>query len=480
MLVGLFTVWIPAVRATPPPTPVTNLTAPQGGKILYGTVDGATTQAAAMSKILGIVGKNCGEKPQIGRVFRFKGTKTVGVFFTVTNHPAGNVRVSGLVLSAASGPTQVEAALVSDEISRFGQSVNPMLQRLLSVWHPDGPPAASDNWAGAQPAQASVHPAGPAPLRMVSFPDGSAQVGVPDGWQLVPPCAGGTGGVQKATNNHDLEVVGLGMTRLASVPNPYQRQGYGGFANNTGTIVFPANVDLTRAFPAIFNQFWRLNNVPDTQLTVDHAEMVQAPPGQRCVHVTGHAKIFAQTYAKTPGELNALLCTTMPSPAAGSYLVILSYYALPVEFADRDRATAGAIMASFQPNQAVINRMSAQMAAPAIAAIHAIGRQAAERMKTAEENNETQHAGYWAQQDKNALRNSEWENGQINHARNDQGFDNYILDRSVIQVNDGYGNGGVGHATVSDNFADALVKTDPNRFEIVDTPNYWLGTDFHR
>jgi hypothetical protein len=428
-----------------------------------------------MARILGNVRQNCNEKPRLGKVFRFKGTNTVGVFFTVTNHPAGNKRVAGLVLSVPSGPRQVEAALVSDDLSRFGKTVNPMLQQLFGVWRPDGRMAA-----GARSAPASGRSAGPAPLRMVSFPDGSAQVGVPDGWYLVSTSAGGTGAVQKATNNHDLEVVQLGSTRLAGVPNPYQRRIYGGFADNTGRIVFPANVDLTRAFPAIFNQFWRLNNVPDTQLTVDHAEMLQAPPGQRCVHVIGHAKIFAQTYAKTPGELNALLCTTMPSPAAGVYLVILSYYALPVEFADRDRATAGAIMASFQPNQAVIDRMSAQMAAPAIAAIHAIGRQAAERMKTAEENNETQHAGYWAQQDKNALRNSEWENGQINHARNDQGFDNYILDQSVIQVNDAYGNGGVGHATVSDNFADALVKTDPNRFEIVDTPNYWLGTDFHR
>jgi len=476
VLVGLFTVWIPAVRATPPPTPVTNLTAPQGGKILYGTVDGATTQAAAMSKILGIVQKNCGEKPRIGRVFRFKGTKTVGVFFTVTNHPAGNVRVAGLVLSAASGPKQVEAALVSDDISRFGQSVNPMLQRLLSVWHPDGPPAASDTWAGAQPAQASVHPAGPAPLRMVSFPDGSAQVGVPDGWYLVSTSAGGTGAVQKATNNHDLEVVQLGSTRLAGVPNPYQRRIYGGFADNTGRIVFPANVDLTRAFPALFNVFFRLGNVPDTQLTVDHAEMVQGPPGQRCVHVTGHAKIFSQTYAKTPGELNALLCTTMPSPAAGSYLVILSYYALPVEFADRDRATAGAIMASFQPNQAVINQMSAQIAAPAIAAIHAIGRQAAEQMKSAEERNDIQHAGYWAQQEKNRVQNNDWENGQIDHARNGQGFSNYVLDQSVVEGR--FDDGTVGHATVSDNLANWLIKADPNRFESVDTPNYWKDTDY--
>jgi len=444
---------------TPPPTPLTKLDAPQGGKIIYGTVDGATTQATAMARILGNVRQNCNEKPRLGKVFRFKGTNTVGVFFTVTNHPAGNKRVAGLVLSVPSGPRQVEAALVSDDLSRFGKTVNPMLQQLFGVWRPDGRMAA-----GARSAPASGRSAGPAPLHMVSFPDGSAQVGVPDGWQLVSTSAGGTGAVQKATDNHDLELVQLGSTRLAALPNPYQHRIYGGLADNTGRIIFPANVDLTRAFPALFNVFLRLGNVPDTQLTVDHAEMVQAPPGQRCVHVTGHAKIFAQTYAKTPGELNCLLCTTTPSPAAGVYLVVLSYYAIPVEFADRDRATAGAILASFQPNQAVINRMSDQIAAPAIAAIHAIGRQAAQQMKSAEEDHDRQHL--------------DWENGQIDHSRNGRGFSNYLLDRSVVAGT--FDDGTVGHATVSDNLADELVKFDPNRFEWVPEANYWLGTDFQR
>src|ERR1035438_1252497 len=71
---------------TPAPTPITTINATQGGMIVYGTVEGATTHATAMSKILGIVQNNCGEKPQIGKVFQFKGTKTVGVFFSVTNH----------------------------------------------------------------------------------------------------------------------------------------------------------------------------------------------------------------------------------------------------------------------------------------------------------------------------------------------------------------------------------------------------------
>jgi hypothetical protein len=40
-----------------------------------------------------------------------------------------------------------------------------------------------------------------------------------------------------------------------------RNQGYG---NNSGKIVYPYNVDLTRAFPDFFQQFWRLNKVSDT------------------------------------------------------------------------------------------------------------------------------------------------------------------------------------------------------------------------
>src|ERR1035438_7473923 len=139
VLLSLFIVFISACKAgTPPPTPITTLDVAQGGKISYGTVAGATTQAAAMSKILISMQNTCGEKPQIGKVFQFKGTKTVGVFFTVTDHSKGNKKLAGLVMSAASGPRQVEAALLSDDARSIGKTVNPMLQQLLCEERPDG------------------------------------------------------------------------------------------------------------------------------------------------------------------------------------------------------------------------------------------------------------------------------------------------------------------------------------------------------
>ena len=96
--------------------------------------------------------------------------------------------------------------------------------------------------------------------------------------------------------------------------------------------------------------------------------------------------------------------------------------------------------------------------------IRQIGANATARMNAIEQANDAQHAGYNAQQDSNA--------------RNGQGFSNYLLDQTVIQDNNMYGNGTVGHGTVWNSTADALVKANPNRYEIVDNPDFWKGKDF--
>ena len=104
------------------------------------------------------------------------------------------------------------------------------------------------------------------------------------------------------------------------------------------------------------------------------------------------------------------------------------------------------------------------MPAPAIAAIHQIGRDAAARYAATDAANDAQHAGYWAQQDSNARRG--------------QAFSNYLLDQTVIQDNNRYGNGTVGHGTAWNSTADALVRSNPGRYEIVQTPNFWKGVDY--
>lgn len=454
-----------------PPTPLTHLDAPQGGKIVYGTVDGATTQAAAMSKILRSVHDNCGERPQIGKVFQFKGTNTVGVFFTVTNHPGGNKQVAGLVLSAASGPDQVEAALISDDAQRFGKTVNPMMRQLFSVWHPGGQTAASSS-ADAQSAPASGHSAGPAQLRTVTLPDRSASVGVPDGWKVDNGSAGGTI-TMKGPHG---ERIGLNLAQMGIDQNDPQIRSlarYGIRGNNQGRIVYPFNVDLTRAYPEIL-RLWRHNNGNDAPVNLQntHAERMPTQRGEQCVHVLGDIV----DDDKHNDEMSMILCNR--NYQNGNYMVLIFQSLIPVEFADRERATAGAIMASFQMNQGVVAQQANAMSAPTIAAIHAIGAQAAADRASRNASYDAQHAGYWAQQDNNAAQHAAWNAGQDTNARNGQGFSNYLLDQTVVQDNNMYNNGTVGHGTVWNSTADALVKADPNRFETVNNSNFWQGVDY--
>jgi hypothetical protein len=73
---------------------------------------------------------------------------------------------------------------------------------------------------------------------------------------------------------------------------------------------------------------------------------------------------------------------------------------------------------------------------------------------------------------------SSFDQQQNNISRQRQGFSNYLLDQSAAQNNNVGGTGMVGHATMWDSTADALVKANPNRTEFVNTPNYWQGTHF--
>jgi hypothetical protein len=426
---------------------------PQGGKILYGPMEGTTTQAEAMSQVLRTVHTNCGEKPQVGKIFKVRGTDSVAVFLTVVNHPQGNKPKAGLLIASVAGRNHIEVALVSDDAARFGSTVNPMLTQLFSEWHPGGAGQASGPATGSRSGA-------PLPLHQVVSPDNSASVGIPAGWNFK-----GSMGTM-IVNGPNSEVVGLDFARVAVDPSgPGQRQAqyYGRPAGNAGKIVYPYNVDPVRAFPDLFQQFWRVNG-GDPDLRVAQVQQVPSPPGQRCAHATGHVNLEGRGGAeKDMPEMDALLCTAARGPM-GNYMVLLSMSLIPPSLADKERATVGAILASFQPNQSVIDQQSHAMAAPAIAQIHAIGDAAMKRAQADSVAHDQQ--------------NRDWENRQDGQDKRNQAFSNYLLDQTVIQDNIMYGNGTVGHGTAWTSTANALVKADPDRYEIVNTPNFWKGVDY--
>ena len=464
-------VCINACRAgTQTPTPLTTINPPQGGMIVYGLVDGANTQAAAMARLLRNIHNNCGERPQVGRVFRFRGTNSDAVFFTVTNHPQGNKQVAGMVIAAATGSNRVEAALLSDDASRFGKSVNPMLQQLFSSWHPAGAAPDSPSAAGAHSTTASGGSA--AKLTTVTASDNSATLDIPDGWTLDPRSAGGA---MVATGPNG-EQVAFNMSKSAIDPtNPQQIQflRYTPHGQPPGVVVYPFRGDLVKEFPNLFQAWRRSNGMPPARLEVDHIEPLPTWQGNHCIQMKGHL----DSDGKGMKTLNDMMCAMDPLNFGG-YSVTLSHMLIPNELFDKEEPTLHAMINSLRLNQEVINQQLQaaarqkqqndqalmQSAQQAVDRIHAIGAQATARMNATQAANDAQHAGYWAQQDSNA--------------RNSQGFSNYMLDQTVVQNNYMNSSGDVGHATVWNSTADALVKANPDRYQYVDTANYWKGVDY--
>jgi hypothetical protein len=473
------------LHAATSPNALQTIDMPQGGRIVYGKVQGADTQGAAMTAILRSMHQSCGDKPQIGKVFKMRGTDSVGVFFTVMNHPAGNVEVAGLLIAAGSGAHAAEAALVSDRSDRFGQTINPMLSKLFGVWHPGGaslsmgPPG--DKNSGATPARVSGgSSAGATGLHTVTSADGVASIDIPDGWTLDPHSGGGFMLVAGPNG----ETIGMNMTRTAVDPtNPGQQRLWGRALQTgiPGTIVYKVQGELAKSFPELFQLWRRSGGQPPAELRIDKIESAPAAQGQHCVHVIGHLN----PDGKGMRSMNSLMCVFDPNDN-GTYLVSLNHALFPNDgLAEKERPTLTAVVSSMRIDLKLFKRQmdeanarsNAQLAAgtqQAIDRIHQIGAQATARYNATQAANDAQHSAYWARQESNAAQHSAWSATQENTERYGQGFSNYLLDQTVIRdVQDPNT-----HATVWNRTAEVWQKAFPDRIEEVPTSQYIKGEDF--
>ena len=456
--------------------PLTTIATNPGGIIEYGAVADAHTLAAAMASVLKQVHQACGEKPVVGQVFRAKGSNSAGVFFTVVNHAQANRQMAGLVIAAQTGPNQMEAAVVSDSANRFGQTANGMLQQLFAEWNHGGG-AASGNSAvrsSTTPASGSprADPSGPVPtLHTVAAGDNSATIGVPDGWMLDPRS---TSGSMMVSGPHG-ELLNINMSRLAIDPsNPSQAMMLRQMGARPGNLYYPFRGDMARSFPDMFQAWRRANGQPPARLEVDKIEPMPSQSGEHCAGSKGHVDL-----GRGMSSFNADMCAFEPSAASnGLYLVRLSIIAIPDALADQEKSTTEAILHSYQVNQQVM----AQKTAAGIGAvnantnaliresqnqvdrIHQIGAQATQRYNDADLARRTQQNSFEYQED--------------SISRNGQGFSNYLLDQTVVQNNNVGGTGMVGHSTQWNSVANAMVQANPNKYEIVNTPNYWQGVDY--
>ena len=461
-------------------TSLKTIESPQGGKIVYGVVNGASTLAAAMGKVLRIVHSTCGERPQVGKPFKLRGTDAVGVHFTALDHPSGKM-VAGLVIAAQTRPRHMEAAVVSDYASRFGSTANPMLRQLFSEWHPGSGSSAGEKSASA----GDRHSASSAKLHTATASDNSASIGLANGWQLDPSSASSTM-VLKGPNG--ALAVYNAMKGAVDPYNPQQVQAVRyGIYKGSGTVLYPYHPDLGSAYPEILQAWRRANNLPPARLQVEKIEPWKG--GNTCVLVTGHIDADGQGMKKLIDDV----CQTPPAQW-GAYTITRNFNIMTDAQSEREQNTVIAMFMSVKVNQQVMNQQMQQKLAQKQQSDHqwrawgqqqsnlirAQGEAAQKRFADQQAAHDAQFERYRAQQDNNDRRNREWENNQDSQDRISQGFTNIIRDQTVVQDNDMYNNGQgtVGHGTAWNSTADALVKANPDRFEVVDSPNYWKGVDY--
>ena len=418
---------------------------PKGGKIVYGKVDGQSSEAGAMAAVLHSLHTQYGDRPQVGKVFQVRGTNSVAVFFTLVKRNQGNANLAGMLI-ASKVSDHVEAAVVTDDAARFGSTINPMLATLFKVWHPAGD---SGGVAAASGKSAA--------LQQYTLPDRSASVGLPQGWKVLPASGGGTIMAEGPSG----EAVALGYPYLASdTNNPSVRQTMatlqrGGLRNTSyaKALYYPYGGDLGKTFVDLL----QMSRQHQGQEPVSIKIASETPMAGKvdCAHLLGQVD---PKDGKGTREMNTVFCTSPPG-RFGGYMNLAYHTAVPMALAGNERATIGAILSSFSVNNALVQQQANAIAAPAIEQIHEIGRRAAQQAASA-------HA---AEDAHNASVEKMWDERD----KTNQGFSNYLLEQTVIQDNEK----GT-HSTEWNATADAMVKSNPQRYEYVPNQNFWKGMDY--
>ncbi len=220
------------------------------------------------------------------------------------------------------------------------------------------------------------------------------------------------------------------------------------------SLYYPYGEDLGKTFVDLIQMFRAKRGMQPASIQVTSETNLNAPTGWKRIYMTGLSDV--RDGAGSRQFSNVVTCA--PPGPIGGFMICANQAAIPVRLADQERDTALAVISSFSVNQGVISAQAAAIAAPEIARIHEIGRRAAAQAASAHAAEDAHNAAverHWDAMDKQS-----------------QSFSNYLLDQSVITDNQG------NHATVWNSTADAMVRSNPSRYEYVNTLNLKKGVDY--
>jgi len=420
---------------------------PGGGQIMYGPMGAQLSVQAAMGYMLRQIHGRYGDRPQVGRLFQDLSGQSLAAFFSVTAKNSGGQRIAGLVMVSVPRGGQPSAAVLTDDAQRFPQTVNPMLQHLSAEWNSSPGPSKAP---GGAPASAGVA----ASLQQVNFSDNSGSVGLPSGWQLT---AGHMGAMEAQGPTGEKLLFGIYIP-VMDPTNPQARPminmlTQGGRVPLPGLYVaIPYGTDPGRSFISAAAQLAQKQRCPAP--TINITKVTDGPAQGRGVDKILQADLDAHD-GKGLMALSVQLYIVPPIDASGNWGMAVYQASVPKPLFEQETPTLVAIAKSYKVNNQVVQgevqqqiKMSNEFTSSVLA--RARSSQAAFDQKLAHDraNEDARDKSF-------------------------QAFDNVLLDQSVVQ--DTYRNA---RGTISTDYADALVKSNPDRFQYVPTQDYLKGIDY--
>jgi hypothetical protein len=402
---------------------------PGGGQFIYGPLTGRGTQSEAMVYMLRQVHEHFGDRPEVGKFFQSRDGSEVATFFAVNATKQGGKPMQGLLIIAMAADGSASTAVLFDEKGRFGKTEPTMIKSLFEVWHPAGATAAKP---AETPAAAHHSGGGAVPqLTPTSGGDHSAAISVPAGWKI------------DSVNSGALVTEGPKGERIFMA---IVMQGV------------PVGPDLFTAFVNANNQ----GRIRAGFRAATYSNVTQTT-------IAGQARAIQALFTVDLNDGLGPRKGSVRVDAWGPNAFSVSGSNIPVGIAEEEGPTMLAIIHSYTQNE----QMMANMRKGEIDRVRADAARANAQSAAIDARREANTASY----------NQKMSNLDAQFAASDAHMDNidraskmnqnYILDQSVVTDNE---NGDRG--TVSNAYADSLVRANPNRYQLVPNQELVKGKDY--
>jgi len=375
-----------------------------------------------------------GDRPQLGRLLQDHSGAVLAAFFSVTSKNEGNKPIAGLVIVSVSQTGPARAAVLTDDANRFPTTLNSLFQRLKTEVNAGAgvSPGAQEVQPAAEPSGAASAPA--APLRQAAFPDGSGVIGLPAGWSVINAQKGDV-----AARGPRGEKLRFGIAISVLDPrNPQSRALMRPGAPAPGAfLAIPYGTDPAVTYKMANAQIAEKMRKEPPAINVTAVKELPITGGGKSYLLGGDIDAHD---GQGPMQMVVQMIISQPM-ALGGYQMTVFQVMIPQALAQEEKATVAAIFHSYQANGRVIqSEINSEMAQT-------------KRMTDDFTANVRQRMD--------------------SSDRQTQAFCNLLLDQSVVrdtQYN--------AHGTFSDGLSDALVQSNPNRFEYVPPSQYVKGIDY--